>query len=159
MEQPSPLPDLWQAIMKDPPDIRVRVNDLDVYAATIIGIDKERDLAVLRICCGPFSVLPFGDFDNALAGAEIITMGYSLGIPSPATTARGIVSSVRYEDDSDRWIVQADDPIDPGNSGGPMLTLSGEVIGINTYRYSIISGADLGFAVSQRTFARPSFRS
>lgn len=138
-----------------PPDfigrIDVIVNDSRTHHATVLGVDIRRDLAVIEICCGSFTALNFGDAEKLATGTQVIAMGYPLNIPGPATTTQGIVSGVRYESDEDRWVVQSDVPINQGNSGGPILSLSGEVLGINTYKIGGFLVEGLGFAVSAQT--------
>jgi hypothetical protein len=132
-------------------NIQVVVNDSTSYQATIIGIDNDRDLAVLKICCGVFTVLPFGDARTLQVGSELIAMGYSLGLSGPATTTRGIVSGFRIHTQNGNLLIQTDAPINPGNSGGPILTVKGEVVGLNTFKIAGGLFEGLGFAVSTET--------
>ena len=132
----------------------VVVGDAISYTAKIRGFDALRDLAVLEICCGEFTVVPLGSAADQAAGTEIVVIGYALGIAGEATVTRGIVSALRYEEDNQRWEIQTDAPINPGNSGGPMLSPSGEVVGIATYKTLSRGGIDVegvGYAVAERT--------
>lgn len=135
--------------------IDVIVNDLSTYRGSVRGFDAVRDLAVVSICCGSFNPLPFGDAANLPTGTEVVNIGYALGIVGEASVSRGIVSAVRYDGDSRRWVIQTDATMNPGNSGGPMLSLSGEVLGINTFKFESTPGGrsveGLGFAVSEVT--------
>jgi S1-C subfamily serine protease len=136
--------------------IKVVVNDSATYTGSILGMDLQRDLAVLQICCSKsFQSLPFGDASQVQVGNTVIAFGYPLDIEGPATVTRGIVSAVRHDDETDRWVIQTDAPINPGNSGGPLLSLSGEILGINTFGIrQTASGAPVegvGFAVSEVT--------
>ena len=126
--------------------IGVMVDDAARYRGYIQGFDADLDLAVLRICCGDFQTLPFGEVSEIRPGSEVIVMGYPLGLPGAATVTRGIVSAIRPVRDFE--IIQVDAPINPGNSGGPLLSASGEVLGINTFGISDTEG--LGFALSER---------
>lgn len=124
-----------QHVIQGASRVDVIVNDSTTYPGNIRGVDTARDLAVLRICCGEgFKVLPFGDASKLKAGEELIAIGYPLDFEDEATVTSGIVSAVRYESDTDRWVIQTDTALNPGNSGGPLLILSGEVVGINTYK-------------------------
>jgi len=109
----------------------------------------------VSICCGSFNPLTFGDAANVQAGTEVVNIGYALGIIGEASVSRGIVSAVRYDGDYRRWVIQTDATMNPGNSGGPMLSLSGEVLGINTFKFESTPGGrsieGLGFAVSEVT--------
>ena len=136
-------------------EVNVTVNDLATYRGTVLGTDHDRDLAVVRICCGRFHTLPFGDASRLEPGDEIVAIGYALGLSGEATITRGIVSAIRYDSDYRSDVIQTDAAINPGNSGGPMLSMSGEILGINTFRIdesdSGRSAQGLGFAVSGTT--------
>ena len=135
--------------------VDVVVGDSKLYRSTIRGVDVERDLAVLSICCEEFTVVALAESGSVPTGAEVVVMGYPLGIAGLATVSRGIVSAVRYESDMDRWVIQTDASINPGNSGGPMLSMSGEFVGIATYKIISSKGGvaveGVGFAVSGQT--------
>ncbi len=127
--------------------ISVEVSDSQIYRGHIEGFDPDRDLAVVSICCGDFSVLSFGDVSSIKPGSEVIAMGYPLNLAGAASVTRGIVSAIRS--DRDIEAIQIDAPINPGNSGGPLLSPYGEVLGINTF--ALIDTEGLGFALSERT--------
>ena len=135
--------------------ITVTVNDSTQYNAMLVGQDAIRDLAVLRICCGSFSTLSFGNEADLEPGTEVVNIGYALGLAGEATVTTGIISAVRYDSSRSRWVVQTDAATNPGNSGGPMLSKAGKILGVNTYKIDTAqSGRDaeaLGFAVSVRT--------
>ena len=141
----------YHVIESDPENIKVSVQGATIPVVNLLGVDIARDLALLRICCGTYSVLPFGDSENIQSGTQIITMGYPLGIQGQATTTSGIVSATRHEPDLDLWVIQTDAPMNPGNSGGPMLSISGELLGINTYKFVGLFVEGMGFAISERT--------
>ena len=133
-------------------EVNVTVNDSTTYRGTVLGTDHDRDLAVVRICCGRFHALPFGDASRLEPGDEIVAIGYALGLSGEATITRGIVSAMRYDSDYRSNVIQTDAALNPGNSGGPMLSMSGEILGINTFRIdesdSGRSAQGMGFAVS-----------
>ena len=136
--------------------IQVEVNDAATYAATLVGVDSLRDLAVLSICCdSSFRALPFGNASDLPAGTFVFAMGYPLGFEGQATVTSGIVSAVRFATGEDRWVIQTDASINPGNSGGPLLSATGRILGINTFVIresgSGISVEGFGFAVSEVT--------
>jgi|GEM_PF-1110850 len=143
-------------VVENATSITVVVNDAYNYAGRLVGSDLVRDLAVVKICCNAtFKALPIGDAASLKAGTEVVAIGYALGIRGSATVTRGIVSAVRYESTEGRWVVQTDAPINPGSSGGPMLTSLGQVVGINTFKIESSSTGrpteGLGFAVSTVT--------
>ena len=135
--------------------VSVTVNDTTTYQGTVLGVDRSRDLAVVSICCGRFHALPFGDASRLEPGDEIVAIGYALGLSGEATITRGIVSAIRYYSDYRSDVIQTDAALNPGNSGGPMLSMSGEILGINTFGIdesnSGRSAQGLGFAVSGTT--------
>ena len=137
-------------------EVNVTVNDSATYRGTVLGTDAVRDLAVVRICCGSFLALAFGDASGLDPGDEVVAIGYALGLSGQATITRGIVSARRYNSNlfqSD--VIQTDAAINPGNSGGPMLSLSGEILGINTFGIEETDTGrpveGLGFAISGTT--------
>ena len=132
-------------------EVDVIVSDTATYRGTVLGVDSVRDLAVVRICCGSFRKLAFGNASDLDPGAEVINIGYAMGLQGPATITKGIVSAVRYDSRREAWVIQTDAPINPGNSGGPMLSPDGKVLGINTFKISETSVEGLGFAISQTT--------
>ena len=135
--------------------VRVTVNDREQYQGDVLGADSVRDLAVVKICCGGFTSLSFGDASTLEPGDEVVNVGYALGLSGEATISRGIVSAIRYDARYQSDVIQTDAAINPGNSGGPMLSLSGEILGINTFRIDETQSGrpteGLGFAISGTT--------
>ena len=135
--------------------VDVTVGDTVTYAGRVHGVDPRRDLAVVRICCGNFAKLEFGDAQGLAVGSEVVAVGYPLGLAGAATVTKGIVSANRFDSDYSRWVIQTDASINPGNSGGPLLAADGSVIGINTYKRELSSSGrpveGVGFAVSEVT--------
>lgn len=126
----------------------VRVRDSDDYNGSVISSDSIRDLAVIRICCGRFTAVDFAEETDLVVGAEIVNIGYALGLSGQATVSTGIISAVRYDSHRSIDVIQTDASINPGNSGGPMLTLDGRVLGVNTFKYVGTSVEGVGFALS-----------
>jgi serine protease Do len=119
------------------------------YAAEIIGFDTRDDIALLKI--EPDEVLPvaiLGDSDAMELGDWVMAMGNALGFEYSATV--GIVSGKGRQLPSSNFrdFIQTDAAIYPGNSGGPLYNLAGEVIGINT---AVIPDTNLGFAIPINT--------
>ncbi len=131
--------------------VEVTVNDRDEYQGEVLGADSVRDLAVVKICCGDFTRLLFGNTSGLEPGDEVVIIGYALGMQGEATVSRGIVSAIRYDSSYQSDVIQTDAAINPGNSGGPMLSLSGEILGINTFKISETDVEGLGFAISVTT--------
>jgi S1-C subfamily serine protease len=120
-------------------NITVTLSDKSHYAATVVGLDRRSDLAILRIRAD--RKLPFvrlGNSDGLVVGQKVLAIGNPFGLEGTLTT--GIVSSLgrslQSEDGNPlEGLIQTDAAINPGNSGGPLLDSSGNVIGINTAIY------------------------
>ena len=120
-------------------NITVTLSDKRQFAATVLGIDRRSDLAILKIDAGrKLPVVHLGDSDSVVVGQKVLAIGNPFGLEGTLTT--GIVSSLgRSLDDEDgnplEGLIQTDAAINPGNSGGPLLDSQGNVIGINTAIY------------------------
>ena len=116
--------------------------------AEIVGVDRETDLAVLRIPERGLPALPFGDSDRLRRGEIVFAFGSPLGLEESVTM--GVVSALgRQRGPEDPMVfVQTDAPINPGNSGGPLVDTDGNAMGVNTFILSKSGGSEgLGFAV------------
>ena len=144
-----------QHVVDDNSRVTVTVNDSTQYAGSVLGVDTVRDLAVVSICCGRFETLSFGNAHLLQSGDEVVTMGYALGLQGEATVTKGIVSAVRYSSSHKSEVIQTDAALNPGNSGGPMLSLSGDILGINTFGLEQTESGrtvqGLSFAISATT--------
>ncbi len=116
--------------------------------AKLIGVDRETDLAVIKVDRKDLPMLPLGDSNDLRQGQVVMAFGNPLGLEGSVST--GIVSSVARRLKPDDWMVyvQTDAPINPGNSGGPLVDAGGRVIGINTFIFTQSGGSEgLGFAI------------
>ena len=136
-------------------EINVIMNDGSKYKATIVGVDKKTDLAVLKFTPDkPLTAVKFGDSDKLRLGEWVVAIGnpFSLG----GTVTAGIVSAKNRDFASGPYdnYIQTDAAINRGNSGGPLFNLDGEVIGVNTLIISPTGGSiGIGFAVPSKTVA------
>jgi putative serine protease PepD len=120
-------------------NVTVTLADKSQFPATVVGIDRRSDLAILKIKAD--RKLPFvrlGNSDTIQVGQKVLAIGNPFGLEGTLTT--GIVSSLgrslENEDGNElEGLIQTDAAINPGNSGGPLLDSSGNVIGINTAIY------------------------
>jgi serine protease Do len=115
--------------------------------ATLVGIDRETDLAVLKVDLKNLPFARLGDTDSLAPGEVVLAFGSPFGLTSSVTM--GVISAVgRQFRDEDRMVyIQTDTPINPGNSGGPLVTSDGLVVGINTLILSQSGGSEgVGFA-------------
>lgn len=116
--------------------------------ATLVGIDTEADLAVVKIDHKNLPFLHLGDSTAVHQGQLVLAFGNPLGLES--SVSMGIVSSTARQIKPDDVMIylQTDAPINPGNSGGPLVDTDGRVIGINTFILSQSGGSEgLGFAI------------
>jgi serine protease Do len=116
--------------------------------ARIVGMDRDTDLAVIKIDRTNLPALQLGDSDNLRQGELIMAFGSPMGLEN--SVSMGVVSSVarQIKPDDSMIYIQTDAPINPGNSGGPLVNADGQVMGINTFILSQSGGSEgLGFAI------------
>jgi serine protease Do len=116
--------------------------------AKLIGMDRESDLAVIKIDRPNLPHLELGDSDLLNQGELVMAFGNPLGLEG--SVSLGIVSSTsrQIKTDDPMIYIQTDAPINPGNSGGPLVNSDGLVMGINTFILSQSGGSEgLGFAI------------
>lgn len=127
--------------------ITVKTNDKREFKAKVIGIDRDTDVAVLKIDAKGLSPVKIGDPNKMKPGNWVLAIGAPFGLEN--TITQGIISALSRDLPDDSYIpfLQTDVPINPGNSGGPLINLDGEVIGINSQIYSK-SGGYMGISFS-----------
>lgn len=141
-------------------DYTVVTYDGTEYPATVLARDSVLDFAILQVEGDGFDAVKIGDSDEIKIGQTVIAIGNSLGRFSHSVS-RGIISGVsrdivagvgRGQGEELTDIIQTDAAINFGNSGGPLLDLEGNVIGINT---AVAQGAEnIGFAIPSNQFAK-----
>jgi serine protease Do len=117
--------------------IKIKLNSGTELPGRIIGSDRETDLAVIKVdSSSPLTAARFGDSERMRVGAWVLAIGSPFGFDQTVTA--GIISA-RERDSSEiykrvgfQYFLQTDAAVNRGNSGGPLINLSGEVIGINT---------------------------
>jgi len=134
--------------------IMVELMDKRVFEATVVGLDKGTDLAVLQIEADNIKAVPIGDSELVRVGEWVLAIGSPFSANLSHTVTAGIISAmgrnnVMRGSDTYQNFIQTDAAINPGNSGGALLNMSGELIGINA---AIASGsgrsnAGIGFAI------------
>lgn len=149
-------------VVEDADTLSVCFVDDQAYEATVKGTDADNDLAVIAVKLSDISddtmsqikIAEIGDSDQLQVGEQVVAIGNALGYGQSVTT--GIVSAVnrQLEDsDSENGFIQTDAAINPGNSGGALLSANGEVIGINSVKYSDTSVEGIGYAIPINTAA------
>ncbi len=136
-------------VIENADTITVTLEDGEEYPATLRGVDRETDLAVLKIQSDRrFPSVSFGNSDRARVGDWVVAIGQPFGLGGSVSV--GIISARNRDIDSGLYddFIQTDAAINRGNSGGPLFDLKGNVIGVNTVIYSQTGGSvGVGFAV------------
>ena len=125
------------------------------YRACLLGLDEEKDLAVIKIAASGLPAAEFGDSDALTVGDPVFAIGNPLGVELRGTLTDGIVSAINRDVDVDgvtMTLIQTNAALNNGNSGGPLINRYGQVIGINVMkmgmdRWSTASVEGLGFAI------------
>jgi len=136
--------------------VTVTLSDGSAFAATVVGTDAQTDLAVVKIGAGDLSYLHFlGNSLEQLSVLDpVVAVGNALALPGGPTWTTGVVSNLGRSIEVDTGavlndIIQTDAAINAGNSGGPLVNMAGQVVGINV---AIASNAEnIGFAISTDT--------
>lgn len=139
-----------QHVVEGADRVRVEFADKRAFDARVVGADPASDLAVLKIASNSLPVVEFGNSDEVKVGDVVLAFGNPLGIGQTVTMgivgAKGRATGVgdgNYED-----FIQTDAPINQGNSGGALVNVRGELVGINTQILSPSGGnIGLGFAI------------
>lgn len=139
-------------VVRDASDITVTLSDHRKFKAKVVGTDPSTDVAIIQIeGAGPLPVVPLGDSDEIRIGDWAIAIGNALG-ELDGTLTVGVISakgrsnlSIVGGSPAYQYFIQTDASINFGNSGGPLLNIRGEAIGINTAINP--SGEGIGFAI------------
>ncbi len=133
-------------VVVDAETIYVTLPDKREFKAKLIGSDKRTDVALLKIDATGLPRLPLGDSDKVRAGEWVLAIGSPFGLDNSVTA--GIVSAKGRDTGDYLPFIQTDVAVNPGNSGGPLINLRGEVIGINSQIYSRSGGyMGISFAI------------
>jgi serine protease Do len=142
-------------VVEDAKEVTVRLTDNREFRAKVIGKDEASDVAVLRIDATDLPTVKLGDSANVKVGEWVVAIGSPYGFDNTVTA--GILSAKARSLGSDSYVpfLQTDAAVNPGNSGGPLFNLKGEVIGINSQIYSRNGGFQgLSFAIPINVAAR-----
>jgi S1-C subfamily serine protease len=140
----------------------VRIGDGRSFKAKVLGTDPVGDLAALKLEVPEGQTVPhleLGDSDGLRVGDEAVAIGnpFALGVLDQAPTFTvGIISALNHTQGTYAECIVTDAEVNPGNSGGPLLNMAGEVVGINgqiSTRFGLRSNTGLGFAISSRQIA------
>jgi len=135
-------------------EIDARLNDGRIYPAKVLGIDPATDIAVLKIDADNLSPMALANSDLVRSGQMVFAVGNPYGLHE--TVTQGIISGIgRTSSEAANEFFQTDTAVNPGNSGGPLINLQGEVIGINNAIHTN-TGAwqGISFAIPSNTVRR-----
>ncbi len=136
-------------VVAEAAEIRIQLSDGRVTEPETVGIDRETDLALLKINLGTVPAVPLGSSSGLRIGDVVLAIGNPYGLTKTVTqgivsaTGRGLLNLVTFEN-----FIQTDAAINAGNSGGALVNTRGELIGINTAVLAQDSGTEgIGFAI------------
>lgn len=131
--------------------LQVILHDGTKYNATVVGFDKTTDLAVLKVDAKGLPAAVFGNSDSMEVGDWVVAIGNPGGMNFANSLTRGAISglnrSVGYSEAGNMTYIQTDAAISPGASGGALLNLHGQVIGVNTSKLVAEGYEGMGFAI------------
>ena len=123
-------------VVEDGQDLQVTLNDRRTFAATVIGVDPNTDLALLKIEADQLPFLVFGNSDSLAVGEWVLACGNPFRLQSTVTagivSAKGRDIDILDQDYGIESFIQTDAAINPGNSGGALVNTRGELVGIST---------------------------
>jgi serine protease Do len=135
-------------VVEDAEEVTVKLTDQREFKAKVIGTDRRSDIAVLKIPAKDLPVVNIGDSSRLEVGEWVVAIGSPFGFTN--SVSQGIVSAKGRNLPGEDIVpfIQTDVPVNPGNSGGPLFNMNGEVVGINSQIYSRSGGyMGLSFAI------------
>ncbi len=130
-------------VVADVSTAKVKLSDGQLYSAEVKGRDEIIDVAILKISGENFPFVKFGDSDAIVQGNNVFTLGFPFGLEGDVSFKEGTIS--RRISDGDVTFLETSAEIHPGNSGGPLVNHSGEVVGINSAGFGeSIEGVTIG---------------
>ncbi|MCH5212784.1 MAG: trypsin-like peptidase domain-containing protein [Oscillospiraceae bacterium] len=140
-------------VVSDIENITVVFNDGTSYAGTVECIDKDSDLATVKINRLGLKPVTFKNSSSELrAGNTVIAIGTPVSLNMRNSATKGIISGIDVSASGSYYpVIQTDAAINPGNSGGPLIDLTGAVVGINSSKYTSTSIEGMGFSISVET--------
>lgn len=126
-------------------EVYVNLTDKREFKAKVVGVDKRTDVAVLKIEATKLPAVSIGDVGKLRVGEWVMAIGTPFGLDNTVTA--GIVSAKARDTGEEIRFIQTDVAVNPGNSGGPLINMRGEVVGINSQILSR-SGGFMGISLS-----------
>jgi len=136
-------------VVAEAAEIRVQLSDGRIAIPQVVGVDAESDLALLKVDLGPLPAIQFGNSAQLRIGDVVLAIGNPYGLSKSVTqgivsaTGRGLLHLTTFEN-----FIQTDAAINAGNSGGALINVEGELVGINTAILAQDAGTEgIGFAI------------
>ncbi len=126
-------------------EVLVSLPDKREFKAKIVGADERTDVALVKVEAAGLPTVKTGDVSKLKVGEWVLAIGSPFGLENTVTA--GIVSAKQRETGQDVSFIQTDVAVNPGNSGGPLISLRGEVVGINSQSLSRVGYGGISFAI------------
>ena len=140
------------------PKFKVYTSDGKEYDAEYVAGDKVSDLAVLKIKSGKFEVAEFGDSDSIVCGENVVAIGRPNDATRSSSITKGIISvtsrRVQTTSSYSARLIQTDSAINPGSSGGALVNMYGQIIGITSSKLASVEYDAVGYAIPTTTVKR-----
>lgn len=140
------------------PKFKVYTSDGKEYEAEYIAGDKVSDLAVLKIKSGKFEVAEFGDSNSLVCGESVVAIGRPNDATRSSSITKGIISvtsrRVQTTSSYSARLIQTDSAINPGSSGGALVNMYGQIIGITSSKLASVEYDAVGYAIPTTTVKR-----
>ena len=127
-------------VVDEAAEVTVKLTDNREFTAKVVGADKRTDVALVKIDAKNLPVVRIGEAAKSRVGEWVAAIGSPFGLENTVTA--GIISAKSRSLPDENYVpfIQTDVPVNPGNSGGPLFNMSGEVIGINSQIFSRTGG-------------------
>lgn len=140
------------------PKFKIYTHDNKEYEAVYVAGDKVSDLAVLKIKDGEFTSASFGNSDQLIFGENVVAIGRPGGASNASSITKGIISAkscrVQTTSSYSSRLIETDSPINPGSSGGALVNMYGQVIGITSSKLASADIDAVGYAIPTTTMKR-----
>lgn len=140
-------------VVENSEEVEIILNNGEKLNGIVTGTDPQTDIAVIKVDKNDLKPLKLGDSENVKVGQIAIAIGNSLGLPGGNTVSMGVISAknrpMPWANFVLEGLIQTDAAVNPGNSGGPLMNLKNEVIGMNTAIIPFAQG--IGFSIPVNT--------
>ncbi|OMD83070.1 MULTISPECIES: S1C family serine protease [Paenibacillus] len=139
-------------VIKDLQNAIVVTSDSKTYTVKETYLDEVSDLALIKINAThlkPAKFIPASG--KTVVGEKVIAIGTPISFSLRNSATVGVISGLNREVDAAYRLIQSDTAINPGNSGGPLVNMKGEVLGINSLKYSAVGVENMGFSIPANT--------